>query len=155
MWAPGCAGSAKAVSAGPGSEPKAGAVSIPWAVEWLCAGVLLVAACRPTAAVTQPDGEDGPPSLIEKATRVCDRGKQNEISAYVSYWQIFFQREKTQTSQANLRNFFKMLWIPAWIPILILLILGMRQTMWLYIGLNKLVQKLFGESIFTCIQSLF
>lgn len=40
----------------PGSEPKAPAVSIPWAPEQLRAGALPVALCRLTAGVTQRDG---------------------------------------------------------------------------------------------------
>lgn len=133
----------------PGSEPKAPAVSIPWAPEQLHAGVLPVAVCRPMAGVTQWDGSSaqltgttGPACWQRKQPMhecVREANRTKKESMFLTDVIFFFQRDKTQTSQANPRNFFKMLQIPTWILILILLRLGMRQTMWLYIGLNKLV----------------
>lgn len=74
LWGWGHLSCAKAVLAALWSVPKALAVSIPWAPEWLRAGALPVAVCWPMASVTQQDGGDR-----KKATQAqgCERGKQN------------------------------------------------------------------------------
>lgn len=149
LWGCGHLGCAKAVSAVLGSEPRALAASIPWAAEQLCTGALPWPCAGHPLSPRHGEGRKSNPctSVWERET------EQNQCIGFL-LTQYFFQRE-TQTNQANLRNSFKMPRIPARIPISILLKLGMRQTVWLYTGLNKFVQKQFGEIISTCRQSLF
>lgn len=150
LWGRGHLGCAQAVSAAAGSEPRALAASIPWAAERLRTGTLP----WPCAGPWPLSPRDGEGRKSNPCTSVWERETEQNQCIYFLLTQFFFQR-KTQTSQANQRKFFKMLRIPAWMPIFISLKLGMRQTVWLYTGLNKFVQKQFGEIIFTCRQSLF